>query len=215
MVELNVRASIADAFSELIQRSNYENLVLDLMNKSCKLFPDQYIHNNVQPRGECDFVNIQTGEKYDVKLAFTKQDGILLASRKRDIAAWIKRMSDQEAEFSKCISSQGIMDVEELTLYKTIAKLISKINPEEHAIFLIPYPIVLDMKDNIHLQFALDILSAIFNCLRNNNLLGSRNVYTIYPSIDYSIVIRNMKNHVREYIDYPKFEQFFSYHFTL
>lgn len=214
-MQFQVEASIANAFSDLIQGGKYEDFVLDLMNKSCKIFPNQYRHNDQQSHGECDFVCIETDEKYDVKLAFGTQDGCLLASRNRDVAAWIKHMIEIKTEFNRCFTSHGLKNVENLTLYKTIQKLISKMEPDEHAIFLFPFPIVRDAEGAVHARFATDILSAVFDCLLDNNLVGERNVYAIYPSINHRIVIRDMRDFFREYMDFPELEQFVSYDFKL
>ena len=214
MIEIRVKASIADAFSDLMRGGNYEKLILVLMNNSQKIFPHQYLHNDKQPRGECDFVDIHTGEKYDAKLAFGKTEGKLIGSNRRDFEAWYRYMLAEEVEFSECITPCGLKNIENLTLYKTIENLLQKIAPDENAIFLIPYPIAPDGKLMHHVHFSSDILSAIFNHLRKCGAFLERRIYTIYPAMDHTIVLRCMNNNAREYISCPELDSFIRYDFT-
>lgn len=215
MIELYVKAAISDSFCQLIQSGNYEKLILSLMNQSLKVFPSQYQHNDDQAHGECDFWDIKSGQKYDVKLAFGQTEGRLISSKQNDIGAWFSYMAGEEAEFSRCISSEGVTGVEHLRLYKTMARLVEKINSDEHAIFFIPYPIAMDGKDMYHVIFATDILSAIFSQLCKSKISMPDRVYVIYPAMDTSIVLRCLNTNIREYIDFSELDQHISYRFSL
>lgn len=68
-------ATIYDSFKTLIKSGNYEKLILDIMNASTKIFPNQYEHVENQSNGECDFIDISTRKKYDVKLLSIKSKG--------------------------------------------------------------------------------------------------------------------------------------------
>ena len=215
MIAFNVRASISDDIIQFIRSGNYEALILELMNQSTKFFPHQYVRNEDQSDGQCDFIDVQSGEKYEAKLVFTEKDGQLLAGKQRDFRGWVALQHAQEAEFSECISERGIHGVENLSLFKTMNDLMGKIEDDENVIFFIPYPIALDSKDMVFTQFASDILSAVADQLKKLGHMSQREVYAIYPGMNHEMVIRRLKNGVREYIDGTAIEKYIKYDFWL
>jgi hypothetical protein len=42
------------------------------MNASKVILPGQYLHQDNQANGECDFVDVVTGEKFDAKILLIK-----------------------------------------------------------------------------------------------------------------------------------------------
>ena len=193
-------ASISEAFKSLIQSGNYERLILNIINASTKIFPNKYMHIANQSHSQCDFVDNLTSEKYDAKLLFTSTQGKLIGSNHSDFLAWVKTMIDETTEFGTYIENRGNYNIENLTLYSVMRDRLLSVEADEHAIFFIPYTIVLDSKEMIFTQFASDILSATFSKLAQNGLVGNRKVYAIYPSIDGDIVIRCLNSHAREFI---------------
>lgn len=213
--EINVKASISDDFSTIIQGGKYEKLVLDLMNQSKRVFPSQYIHNESQSRGECDFVDIQSGERFDVKLAFNRTEGYLVASEKRNLREWFLYKLNEESEFGQCVRPGGIVGVETTSFYKTIETLLKKINADENAVFFVPYPIVPDGQEMHYVHFASDLLFETYKALRKNGTIGERRIYAIYPAMDHTVVLRCMNNGVREYIPSFAIDKFIRYDFSL
>ena len=80
------QATINDNFKELIRGGNYEKLIEQLMNDSKKLFPNKYKHLEKQSKGECDFIDLSTNQKYDAKLLFSEKDGKLVFSQRKHLS---------------------------------------------------------------------------------------------------------------------------------
>ena len=211
-VSINVVAHISDNFSTLIRSDIYEHYLLNLMNQSKKIFPNNYEWNKQQSHGECDFFDTLTKQKYDAKLPLNKSQGKLIGSRNHDYCAWFKQMIDEEAEFENCIEgTQGLRNVDQLSLYKIMEQRLSSISADEHAIFFFPYPIVFDVEGAVHLQFASDLLSAIFSELRRNGLVEERMIYVIYPSADCKVVLRCLNTRQREYLATTELDDYIVY----
>lgn len=202
-----------------LQGGNYEPAILELMNRSVRLFPYTYEHNKEQSHGECDFFAIVGDErrliKYDVKLPFDEEQGKLLCSNNANFVEWVKLMLKEAAQFSDCITqNHGIQNVDSLKLYAIIKKLLSRISSDEDLILFLPFPVTLDYENGYFRQFASDILSAIFNELSRNELLFNHVIYAIYPSINGKMVIRNLNNNTREFVASPEVNKYISYDFS-
>ncbi|MBQ3515605.1 MAG: hypothetical protein IJA29_00120 [Lachnospiraceae bacterium] len=213
-------ATISDSFRTFLQGGNYEKAILDLMNASSRVFPSIYKHNDMQSRGECDFVSCEeTGNncsKYDVKLPFNKKEGELICSKKGDFLQWINYMLEEVNEFNNCmIKNRGIYNVNELQLYKTIDKRLKTIEKDENVIFFFPFPIVFDDEHAVFMQFAADILSAIYDQLLKEGKVGQRRIYAIYPSMGQKIVLRCLNTYVREYLTSAEISKHISYVFNI
>ena len=211
-MEMQILATINNNFKWLIKGGNYENLILELMNISIKLFPNQYEHIDSQAKGECDFIDIQTGTKYDAKLPFTPSQGQLIGSNNANYEKWITSMLSECAEFSqKMIQLRDLHNIEELTLYEVMKKAIENDKVDENIIFFFPFPIVCESSGGIFSQFASDILSNIYDTLNRNGIIKERKVYTIYPSIDNKLGIRLLNTGVREWFTSDTMNQYIEY----
>jgi len=181
------------------------------MNYSKRVFPNKYKHNKSQADGECDFVDIASGDKYDAKLLFDEEQGRLIGSKNGNLESWLKLMMAETDEYKNCFPSVGLIKVQELSLYKIMKYRLMRIKPDENAIFFIPYPIVSDFRDSIFLQFATDILKAIYDELCNNSLIGNRKVYAIYPSTMEGMVLRDLATYYKENAPSPDLDKYFAY----
>lgn len=211
--------TISNSFKVFLQSGHYENAILQLMNRSKRVFPYVYRYNEDQSNGECDFTanegDVHNIMKYDAKLPFDGKEGEMICSKKSDFLKWIQFMMDEATEFSTCmIHNRGIHNVNEITLYKTFEKRLRTINEDENVVFFFPYPITHDGEKMIFTQFASDILSAIFDELQRNGKVGDRTIYVIYPSMDRKMVLRCLNNNVREFVESPEISQHISYEFS-
>ena len=190
-----IKSSINIQFRDLLKSSKYEAHVGELMNKSQVVFPHSYAHQEDQSAGQCDYIDSSTGEKFDAKLPLSSKDGV--------------------AEFKITPGNKANHDamVMDLSLYKTMKNLISKTNPDEHVIFFIPYPIVLDFT-NFPLSGAIDILKAIYRLLNKELDFGEKQIYAIYVSYDKKVVLRNLGRDQREYIECDELWRYLSYDVT-
>lgn len=217
--ELVIRqvATLSDELKSFIQSGNYEPYLLELMNQSTLIFPGQYVSNEDQSSGQCDFYDVYTLEKFEAKLPFDKKEGQLICSNNANLKEWIEFMMNEEEEFGeKIIHYRGQYKITDLTLYKTLEKRINTVQKDENAVFLFPYPITLDMEngDGLNLlHFCGDILSNIFSELAKQGVIGTRKIYVIYPSLDDKMVLRCLNNGQREYLCSSDMKRFFSYEF--
>ena len=210
-----IKSSINIQFKDLLKSSKYEALVGELMNKSQVVFPHSYAHQEDQSAGQCDYIDSSTGEKFDAKLPLSSKDGKQIGSRKGNVGNFSKIMYQEVAEFKITPGNKANHDamVMDLSLYKTMKNLISKTNPDEHVIFFIPYPIVLDFT-NFPLSGAVDILKAIYRLLNKELDFGEKQIYAIYVSYDKKVVLRNLGRDQREYIECDELWRYLSYDVT-
>ena len=55
------------------------------MNESKTVFPGVYEQHQKQSKGECDFYDVNTLEKYEAKLPFDKKEGKLICSNNSNL----------------------------------------------------------------------------------------------------------------------------------
>lgn len=213
-ISLTMVTTISDKFSKLIKKNYYEPLLCKLLNASSEVFPGNYHLVKDQHSGQCDFVDTQTGEKYDAKLPFRKIHGKLIGSKNHDFKKWIELMLDEETQFGDDIISSRGQNVASLELYKIMAERLETVAEDENAIFFFPYPIVIDGHDSGMISFVSDYLDAIFRTLRKENKVGTRKVFAIYPGYDESIVLRCLNNNTREYFFVPELNEYITYRYS-
>lgn len=203
--------------NDLIQlfRKKYESYVLEIMNMSKKVFPGRYEEVVDQSHGECDFVDIDNGQKFDAKLPFTKQQVELLSSGEKHkplIDKWIKEMYREAADFDVNVIREGTYDITETTLYSIIYKEIEKDKADENIVLFIPFPIVRDIRGSLFLQFAGNYLTFIYDSLQENFDFSERSLYAIYPLYEKDYFgVRNLKTYQCEYIKCKSLSKFFTY----
>ena len=214
-MKIQIYATISDSFKTLIKKDNYEKLIFELLKNSTKLFPNQYKHIATQSHGECDFLDLKTKEKYDAKLPITTKQGKWIGSNNARFEKWLESMINECSEYSeKRIKQRELQNnTEDLELYKTIKEKIEKDKEDENIIFFFPYPIVVESSEGIYGQFALDVLSSIFNDLKENDIVKNRKIYAVYPTIDNKICIRLLNTLVREWFSSEKLNDYIKYDF--
>lgn len=212
---MQIHATISDNFKLLIKKGNYEKLIFELLKKSTRLFPNQYEHIATQSHGECDFIDLKTGEKYDAKLPITTKQGKWIGSNNSCFKNWIESMINECSEYTKKTIKQRDLqnNPEDLELYKILKNKIERDKADENIIFFFPYPVVKETSENIHGQFALDILSSIFDDLEKNGIVNGRKIYAIYPTIDNKICIRLLNTWVREWFPSDDLNYYIKYDF--
>ena len=215
MIILKTSATISDDFANVIKSGKYEEIIYELMCRSEVVFPSKYQYNQEQAHGECDFVDMVTGEKYDAKLAFNSKHGKIIGSKNGNVNRLIKIMSEEAMEFSKCYEGPDRLKKEELTLYKVLENLVKKVKPDENGVFFFPFPITIDYKDNILALIGSDILQELYKALKKNDVVKMENLYVIYPALDGTIVLRNMNENVREYLKCPEFDDYILYKYEI
>lgn len=209
------QAIISDKFKELIRGGTYEKLIETLINESKKVFPNQYKHLENQSRGQCDFIDLFTNQKYDAKLLFSEKDGQLVGSKNSDFGEWVKIKLNEVVEFSEYIERRGQFDIQNLTIYKVFMQRLATVETDEHPIIFIPYPVVLDGEGLGILHFCGDLLSAIFKELKKENLVKDRRLYVIYPCLGNSIVIRCLNDNQREFFSDQELRKYIAYDINL
>jgi len=204
---------LSEQFRDLFKRQRYETYILGILNKSNKLFRDkQFAKSPSEANGECDLTD-QAGLKYDVKLLIDTSQGEMIGQRKNEIVLWINDMLEESSEFSDCIKQRDLSNISNTKLYRIMCSLMTKFASDEAAILFCPFPIVNDVEGSIFLQFATDYLQATYDKLKEQNAIGARETYFIYPSMEKDIfVLRNADSRVREYIETHELGEYFSFY---
>ncbi|MGN1343348.1 MAG: hypothetical protein ACI4U3_02130 [Traorella sp.] len=158
-IEINEKIIIHDEIKQIIQSSNYEKIIFQLISESKIVFPNEYKHIQSQSKGECNFIDLCTGEKFDAKLPFTTDQGRLVGSRNSNYLKWIQFLQEETEEFSDC-NTNG-KEIKDLKLYKVLEKQIIRDKIDENLIFF-PYHIVMDFSIPSLIHFAGDILTHIY-----------------------------------------------------
>jgi hypothetical protein len=220
MAEFGIRHSMlfSDDFIKAFNSKEYEKFVLQIMNKSKKVFPNKYSYVENQSHGECDFIDDITGEKFDAKLPFETEQISMLTNGKAHapmIEEWIHDLSNEACEYSLVDIRKGTFQISETRLYKTIKKYIQKNKSDENIILFFPFPIVLSCRGTIFSEFATDYLMAIYNGLSSETGLLNRKIYAIYPSAEKSVfAVRDLSKYIIEYIHCTSFDKYFVYEVT-
>ena len=206
----SIYSTIHNEVKDIIKSGNYEKIILDLMNASKEIFPSRYTHLNNQAHGECDFVDVVTGEKFDAKIPIDKRQGQMIGSRKGDVSALTTEFHNEALEFQYCFVGDQKKPIIELNLFKKMKNNISKTKSDENVIFFIPYPIVIDF-EGFPLVGASDLLKKIYRELSANTDISGKHLHAIYISFDIKIVLRNLETDKREYLQFPDMQHYVDY----
>ena len=216
MMVTTEKCCISDDLVYFLSGQRYEEYVLNLMNRSTKVFNGQYSKVQEQSHGECDFIDVESNEKYDAKLPFQKEQVKILAKRKNhkpEIQKWLSELHEEIAEFSPLeIREKGINALSNTRLYSIMKQEIDRDKMDENIVFFFPFPLGIYFKDSYFSQFGSDFLGLIYEQLKSEVSLESRKIYAIHPSSERNIfVLRNLETRQKEYIDYDELGKFFSY----
>ena len=206
----SIYSTIHNDVKDIIKSGNYEKIIFDLMNASKEIFPSRYTHLNNQAHGECDFVDVVTGEKFDAKIPIDKRQGQMIGSRKGDAGALTTELHNEALEFQYCFVGDQKKPIIELNLFKKMKKNISKTKSDENVIFFIPYPIVFDF-EGFPLIGVSDLLKKIYRELSANTDISGKHLYAIYISFDRKMVLRNLETDKREYLQFPEMQHYVDY----
>lgn len=206
----SIYSTIHNDIKDLIKSGNYERIILDVMNASKIILPSQYLHQDNQDNGECDFVDAVTGEKFDAKIPIDKRQGQMIGSRKGHVGALTTEFQNEALEFQYCFVGDQKKPITELNLFKKMKNNICKTKSDENVIFFIPYPIVFDF-EGFPLVGASDLLKKIYSELATTTDIFGKRLYAIYISFDRKIVLRDLKTDKREYIQFPQMQCYVDY----
>ena len=206
----SIYSTIYNEVKDIIKSGNYEKIILDLMNASKEIFPSRYTHLDNQAHGECDFVDVVTGEKFDAKIPIDKRQGQMIGSRKGDVGALTTEFHNEALEFQHCFVGDQKKPITELNLFKKMKNNISKTKSDENVIFFIPYPIVFDF-EGFPLVGASDLLKKIYRGLSATTDTSKKHLYAIYISFDRKMVLRDLETDKREYLQFPEMQHYVDY----
>lgn len=216
-MSMYIRAEFSPDFLKLFQ-GEYEKHVLKIMNLSKSVFPGTYQFVGDQSHGECDYIEIKTGKKFDAKLPFTKQQIELLTDGRKHqpkIIDWISSLHDEAAEYRFVTENNEISKVTETKLYSIMKNQIKRDKKDEEIVFFLPFPISLSIRGSAYLQFATDFLHSIYDRLTADVDLAERGVYAIYPTVEKDIfAVRDLSKYGEEFITCKELGQFFAYEAT-
>ena len=169
-----------------------------------------FTHLDNQAHGECDFVDVVTGEKFDAKIPIDKRQGQMIGSRKGDVGALTTEFHNEALEFQHCFVGDQKKPITELNLFKKMKNNISKTKSDENVLFFIPYPIVFDF-EGFPLVGASDLLKKIYRGLSATTDTSKKHLYAIYISFDRKMVLRDLETDKREYLQFPEMQHYVDY----
>lgn len=208
--ELVASENVIEAFN----KKKYEDVVLAIMNASRTVFPNTYKKVELQSNGECDFVDVTNGLKFDAKLPFESQQISQLANGKKHkpyIERWIKELLDEATEYKPVDVRLGTFDITSTKLYKIMKKQVLKDKVDENIIFFFPFPIVTSIRGDWTSLFATDFLKAIFNQLKKEVDFTGRSLYVIYFSGEKSIyAVRDLGKNDINFVQCTEFDKYFT-----
>lgn len=97
-------------------------------------------------------------------------------------------------------------------MYGIMKKRLLSVKENEIAVLFIPYPLVVDCRESILLQFAADPLSIAFKSLQSEGFITCKDVLFIYPSTETGdMILRNAISNEKEYIEAPELSEIIRY----
>lgn len=208
------KIEISNDIIQLFQRQKYEEKVFELMELSSIVFPNHYYRVTEQSHGECDYID-EAGNKYDAKLPFSSKQMKLLTSGKKHspkILEWLKEQAEEKDTFSEKIVEDIETHIKKSLLYMIMKETIEANSVDENIIFFFPFPMGNDYGKSIFLQFSMDYIDAIYNCLIEDVPLENRIVFAIYPGDEAnSFVLKNLNSWEKEVVFYEGLNEYIKY----
>lgn len=223
MIGNKIKISISTNIVNLFQEKNYETYILEMINSSSIVFKNQFIQIKQQSNSEADFVDTSGNIYLDVKLPFEPgQVGMLTDGYKHGpmIKEWLMQLADEASHMDIEELRNGTYDATKSKLYKIMFNQISreiekerihKKEYKENIVFFMPFLVGHSFKGII--ACSSDFLDLVFEQLVNEiEGMADREIFTISPSgFESEFVLRNLNTREREYIDYTRLNDFFSY----
>lgn len=201
---MKVRICISDRYVELLNKDLYEPVVLEIMNDSEIVFPDQYRRILNQSHGESDYCNVNTGQMIDAKLLFKEKQCYMLSRGKEELQKWLNSLKEEVEELFEAIKSDNKRELNTSMLYFEMTQRLRSIKQDEDVVLFMPYPLAVGYKNGTISYLNVNIFQVLFDDMKKNCpeiVLGKR-VYVIYPSLDDRIILSELtaENGQNEYL---------------
>ena len=211
MILVSYKATINDAFRDLFKNQKYEQYVFMIISRSKVIFKGlEFRKIETQHNNEPDFMD-QFGCKYDAKLLFNTEQGRIIGDRKYNIKDWFDIAMEECSSYGELVNERDYSGIVETELYKITKEKVESLEPDENGLFFIPYPVSLDVRGSIFLGLTTDYLQAIYNKLVEDEIIGDRKIFFIYPSSEEGEYVLRDTNFQREYIAVPELDSFIVY----
>lgn len=204
MPRVKIKIRISDHYTELLNKDRYEPVVLEIMNDSEMVFPDQYRRILNQSHGESDYRNINTGQMIDAKLLFKEKQCYMLSQGKDKLQKWLNSLKAEVEELFEAIKSDNKRELNTSMLYFEMTQRLRSIKQDEDVVLFMPYPLAVGYKNGTISYLNVNIFQVLFDDMKKNCpeiVLGKR-VYVIYPSLDDRIILSELtaENGQNEYL---------------
>lgn len=186
---------------DFIQAKTYEPIVLQFMNQSKTVFPEEYFHIKEQPHGEADFIS-DSRVKFDAKLLFSTEQCRYLAKGDENLIDWMRSLRQELWQVSEMLLNRNFDEIHTTRLYEEMLQRLPDEDVVENTIYFTPYPIVPAFEKSVYAQFASDIISVTYNALviKNPERFINKSNYIIYPTSDVKkMVLRILGKDKKEY----------------
>lgn len=196
---------ISNEFKNLITRGNkYENYVLEIMNKSTRIFPSTYEKVEKQSNGEPDFIDKITKEKFDAKLAVSEEQCRAFCGE-GNFEFFIDKFLEQNNEiYDSLVNNKN----QELCVERIMTKQLNKKSTKnKNIIFFFTFPISTLFASPLTSIVCSSYIDTIFTKIRK--IANGRKIFTICPTLDGYYEIRNADEKEPEFIKYEKLNKYF------
>lgn len=208
-IKVNYKFSISKDVKHLIQSGHYEEFICEIMNASSIVFPNSYEHISNQSNNECDFVDKNTGERFDAKLIHTKEECISISVAK-DIQSFLTMCFQLNNEFTSHLRDPNF-SCKDLELFKRMKEQFEKMKEDENLILFSLFPLVNDIEGSMFFsgigEFG-NILKTCFNEMKED--LKGRTVYAVFPSTSGEFIVADLLDNTSEYVINEKLARYIS-----
>lgn len=195
------KESIEIDYKKIRKKEEYEPIIANIMNDSKICFPSKYKHIDNQDHKEPDFIDANSGEKFDAKLLFESQ--LCRALNEDRIEDFLKNLMDFVGFDFLSQRDKGPKDLE---LYKEMKSRLESLEEDETGLLFLPFPVLMCSPDS----FFFDLCSDQFDwCFREMSVKNK--VYLIGLNIYGQVVCKQLGGYgITEYLDNKYFDDLIS-----
>lgn len=192
---------IYDLYKELLNKKVYEPIILNIMNSSTLIFPENYKLIREQSKGESDFISDSKG-LFDAKILFYEKQCESLAMNKDNLTGFMNAVQRETGDISDGIQNSDINAVRNCIFYKEMMKELEKAKNGENIILFLPYAFTLEFSGSLASFMSSDVFSYIYSILIKDHpeLYRNNQAYMIYINFFNEIVLKNLSTKQIEFI---------------
>lgn len=206
MNSIGIEFVIKDNYKDIIKKEINEPIILEIMNKSSFIFPDQYEHINNQSNGESDYKAVGKDEFYDLKTIYETEICHLISNKK--LNEWLKKIQEESSQtFSAVMDEDGeeniLKKISQTTLYEEFKKRLNNIKSLEKCVLFLPFPLSVEIEGSLMPLLSSSKYHLVVRSLEvyNPDIIKNKEVFIIYPNLENKVILRKLYNGQKEIFD--------------